>query len=339
MSKKVLLTGGAGFIGHHLAKHLFSHTDWNLTFMDRLDGSGNMNRLVEAGFFGDSGRRNGRWRFVYHNLRASINDQLVRQLGEFDYILHLAAATHVDRSISEPMEFVQDNVVATCNLLDFARQTGCEKFLQFSTDEVFGPAPPGVRYKEDDRFYCSNPYSATKAGSEELARSYYLSLGVPVVVSHTMNVCGVRQHPEKFIPGTISKILKGEKVVIHANKDAGTAGTRFYIDAADVADAVHFLMAAGVPGQKYNVVGKQEVDNLTLAKWIHEDLWPCIPDGVPLDYELIDGARPGARPGHDLRYALDGSKMAAMGWEPHIDIRGSVKQIVQWSMQNPRWLR
>lgn len=335
MSKNVLLTGGAGFIGHHLAQYLYANTDWNITFMDRLDGSGNMNRLAEMGF---GSRRTDRWKFVYHNLRAPINDQLARQLGPFDYILHLAAATHVDRSISDPMEFVQDNVVATCNLLDFARQGGCDKFLQFSTDEVFGPAPPGVRYKEDDRFYCSNPYSATKAGAEELARSYHLSFGVPVIISHTMNVCGIRQHPEKFIPGTISKILAGEKVIIHANKDAGTAGTRFYIDAFDVCEAVHFLLGHGRAGQKYNVVGREEVDNLTLALWIAEDMGrPGAPYGM--DYELIDGARPGARPGHDLRYALDGSKMAGMGWTPCVNIRASVRYIVQWSMANRQWLK
>ena len=139
---RVLLTGGAGFIGSHLVAEILEKTDWHLTLIDRLDCSGNLNRLAEIG-----AAKHPRVRFVFHDLRAPFNDQLCAQLGAHDYVLHLAAATHVDRSIENPMEFVLDNVVATCNVLDFARKVGCERFLQFSTDEVFGPAPPGVSSK------------------------------------------------------------------------------------------------------------------------------------------------------------------------------------------------
>lgn len=331
---RVLITGGAGFIGHHLVQDLYANTDWDLVLLDRLDGSGNLNRLADMGFTG----RTGRWKFHYHDLRAPINDLGMMQLGCFDYILHLAAATHVDRSIAYPMEFVQDNVVATCNLLEFAKRTGCEKFIQFSTDEVFGPAPEGVRYKEDDRFHCSNAYSATKAGAEELAMSYYRMYKLPVLVTHTMNVCGIRQHPEKFIPGTIAKLLRGEEIIIHANKDRGTPGTRFYIDAADVCDAMHFLLSHAPAGQKYNIVGKEEVDNLQLARWIHDELSRHEP-GIKFKYELVDGARPGNRPGHDLRYALDGSKLRGMGWDgPFLGIETAVRNITRWSLQNPQWI-
>jgi dTDP-glucose 4,6-dehydratase len=326
---RILITGGAGFIGHHLVDHILrDYPEAQLTLLDRLDGSGNLNRLAEVG-----AAKNPKVKFVFHDLRAAINDQLTAQLGTFTYIVHLAAATHVDRSIAFPMEFVQDNVVATCNLLEYARRTGCSKFLQFSTDEVFGPAPEGVKYAEDDRFHCSNPYSATKAGAEELAMAYWRTYKVPVIVTHTMNVCGIRQHPEKMIPGTIAKIRDGERVVIHANKDKGTPGTRFYIDAADVADAVMFLLAWGIRGEKYNIVGKEEVDNLTLARWIADDM------RATLLFDLVDGARPGNRPGHDLRYALDGSKMAALGWTPRMDIRDSVSNIVNFSLRNTRWLQ
>ena len=325
---KILITGGAGFIGHHLVSCILADYQFvEVTLIDRLDGSGNLNRLAEIG-----AAQHPRVRFFYHDLRAPLNDLLISQLGHQDYIIHLAAATHVDRSIAYPMEFVQDNVVATCNLLEYARRVGCTKFLQFSTDEVFGPAPEGVRYGEDDRFHCSNPYSATKAGAEELAMAYFRTYNVPVLVTHTMNVCGIRQHPEKMIPGTIAKIRDGKKVIIHANKDRGTPGTRFYIDALDVADAVVFLLAHGKPGEKYNVVGKEEVDNLTLARWIAKFM------DKPLDYELVDGARPGNRPGHDLRYALSGEKMARMGWAPQYGIEDSVAAIVDWSLENPHWL-
>lgn len=323
---RLLLTGGAGFIGHHLVSHMLAlYPEHKITLLDRLDGSGNLNRLVEVG-------AKGKARFVYHDLRAPISDLLAQQIGNQDYIVHMAAATHVDRSIAFPMEFVQDNVVATCNLLEYARRYGCKKFLQFSTDEVFGPAPPGVRYKEDDRFDCSNPYSATKAGAEVLALAYWKTYKVPVLVTHTMNVIGIRQHPEKFIPGTISKVLRGQTVTIHANADKGAPGSRYYIDALDVADAVMFLLAQGNPGEKYNVVGKEEVDNLALAQAIADDL------GKPLVYKLVDGARPGNRPGHDLRYALDGSKMESLGWVPRWNIRESVRYIVEWTQANPQWL-
>jgi dTDP-glucose 4,6-dehydratase len=329
---KMLITGGAGFIGHHLVGYILRHCpDVHMTLMDRLDGSGNLNRLAEIGAV-----KNPRVKFFYHDLRAPLNDLLMSQLGTFDAIVHLAAATHVDRSIAFPMEFVQDNVVATCNLLEYARRAGCGKFIQFSTDEVFGPAPEGVFYKEDDRFHCSNPYSATKAGAEELAMAYFRTYKVPVIVTHTMNVCGIRQHPEKMIPGTIAKILNGQPVIIHANKDKGTPGSRVYINAQDVADAVMFLLADGLgrgaPGEKYNIAGLEEVDNLQLAGWIAEFM------GRKLDYELVDGARPGNRPGHDLRYALDSTKLERIGWKPTLSIHSSVKGITDWSLKNTHWL-
>jgi len=325
---RILITGGAGFVGHHLVDHILGLYPYaQMTLIDRLDGSGNLNRLAEVGAV-----KNPRVKFFYHDLRAPMNDLLIEQLGYHDYVVHLAAATHVDRSIALPMEFVQDNVVASCNLLEFARKTKPRMFIYFSTDEVFGPAPAGVKYKEDDRYSCSNPYSATKAGGEQLAYSYFKTYGVPVIITHTMNVCGIRQHPEKMIPGTIAKIRDGKKVIIHANKDKGTPGTRFYIDAEDVADAVMFLFAWGEAGQKYNIVGKEEVDNLTLFDWIRTAM------GLEADFEMVDGARPGNRPGHDLRYALDGSKMAAMGWEPRINIKRAVEDITRWSLKNPHWL-
>src|SRR5689334_16061029 len=176
---KVLVTGGAGFIGSNLVEYILANTDWDITILDRLDHSGNLNRLAEIG-----AHDNPRVRFMFHDLRATMNDQVIQQIGHHAYILHLAAGTHVDRSITDPMSFVLDNVVATCNILDFARKSGCLRFVQFSTDEVFGPAPEGVRYKENDRYNSGNPYAATKAGAEELAVSYHNTYGLPVIVTH-----------------------------------------------------------------------------------------------------------------------------------------------------------
>lgn len=321
---KVLLTGGAGFIGHHVVDDILRNTDWELTLIDRLDCSGNLNRLSEVGC------PNERVRFFYHDLRASFSDQICAQLGEHDYILHLAAGTHVDRSIADPLSFVFENVVATCNLLEYARK-GCERFLYFSTDEVFGPAPEGVRYKEWDRYKSGNPYAATKAGGEELALAFQNTYGVPVIVTHTMNVFGERQHPEKFIPSTIQKVRDGGVVTIHANRDCTKAGSRFYIHAQHVASAVRFVLEHGTPGDKYNIVGEKEVSNLTLAHEVAKTV------GKPLHFEMVDFHS--ARPGHDLRYALDGSKLAEMGWTPPATFEESLRKTVDWTLRNERWLR
>ena len=318
---RVLLTGGAGFIGSHVLDRLVQ--EHAVTIIDRLDTSGNLNRL--ARYKGDN-----RVRFLFHDLKAPISSYLDGQLGRHDYILHLGAATHVDRSIECPMEFVQDNVVATCNILDHARKTGCKRFLQFSTDEVFGPAPEGTAYKEWDRYKSGNPYAATKAGAEELAISYHNTYGLPVIVTHTMNVIGPAQHPEKMVPSTIRKVRDGETVIIHANRTRTKAGSRFYIHAKHVADAVMFLLDKGEAGEKYNIVGEREVDNLELATAIAGFV------GKPLKYEMVSWHE--QRPGHDLRYALCGEKMKQLGWVPPDTFEHGLEETVAWYLKNPSWL-
>lgn len=324
MVKKVLLTGGAGFIGHHVVADILAHTDWHLTLVDRLDCSGNLNRLAEIG-----AAQNPRVRFVYHDLRAEINDQLAQQLGKFDYVLHLAAATHVDRSIERPLDFVYDNVVATCNVLDFVRRQDCGRVLYFSTDEVFGPAPGSHRYSEWDRYRSGNPYAATKAGGEELALAFHNTYGVPVLITHTMNVIGTRQHAEKYVPNTIWKVSTGQLVTIHADPTCTKPGSRFYIDAKEVAKGVRFVLDQGIPGDKYNIVGARELDNLELAKMIAEAV------GKPLRHQLVNFHE--SRPGHDLRYGLDGRKMEGMGFVP-ADVQDSIGEIVEWTLANRQWL-
>lgn len=323
----VLVTGGAGFIGHHVVAHLLENTDWDIVTLDRLDYSGNLNRLAEVGV-----GVNPRVRVVWHDLRAEINPQVAAKIGWVDVILHLAASTHVDRSITDPMLFVMDNVVGTTNLLMYARTLKTLKQVNvFSTDEVFGPAPPGVMYKEWDRFKSGNPYAASKAGAEEMAIAFQNTYGLPVWVTHTMNVFGERQSPEKFIPMTIRKILAGEVVTIHADKTKTVSGSRYYIHAQDVAAALLFLLRdQAVPGGKYNIVGEREVSNLELAQGIAAIL------GMPLKYEMVDFH--GSRPGHDLRYALDGARMREMGWVPQAGFYNALMKTVQWTRENSRWL-
>jgi dTDP-glucose 4,6-dehydratase len=318
----ILITGGAGFIGHHLVEHILKNTDWNITVLDRLE-SGNLNRLAEIDL-------QNRVKFQFHDLKAEFNPLLTSQLGEFDYILHLAAATHVDRSITNPLSFVMDNVVSTCNLLNYAKNVGCKKFLYFSTDEVFGPAPDEIKYKEWDRYNSGNPYAATKAGAEELCLAYANTYKMPIFITHTMNVFGERQDPEKFIPSTINKIIKGEIVSIHSNSDKTKSGSRFYIHARNVSDGILFLLDKSESGEKYNIVGEKEFSNLELAQQISNII------DKPLNYEMVDFHS--SRPGHDLRYALDGTRMEKMGWLRKLEVEKSLEKMVLWTLQHRQWL-
>jgi dTDP-glucose 4,6-dehydratase len=341
MSKRVLITGGAGFIAHHVIKHILSTTDWDIITLDRLDFSGNLNRLNEVVEEFPQAERN-RVRIVYHDLKAEVNPQIANMLGDVNIVLHLAAGSHVDRSIDFPMEFVMDNVVGTVNLLNYARGLkNLEKFVYFSTDEVFGPAPVGVNYKEYDRYNSTNPYSAAKAGGEEMCVAFENTYKMPIVITHTMNVFGERQHPEKFIPLCIKKARDGEMVRIHADPTKTIPGSRHYIHAQDVAEGLMFILTQlkdytyfeptglrVIP--KFNLVGPEETDNLQLAKLI------ASAQGKELKYELTDFHS--ARPGHDLRYALDGSLLKELGWEPKIKFSERVEQVVKWTLENERWL-
>lgn len=324
---RVLLTGGAGFIGHHIVEQLLRVSDWEIVLLDRLEHGGNLNRLAEV-VTTPAARRRVAWQF--HDLRAPLSSQLVKQIGPVDIVLHVAAATHVDRSIAAPLDFVWDNVLGTAHMLEFARQVGVGKFVFFGTDEVFGPAPEGTAYREWDRYNSGNPYSATKAGAEELALAYHNTYKLPVIVTHTMNVFGERQHPEKYIPMTIRKVRDGERVTVHASADRTRAGRRFYIHAHNVVSALLFLLEKGEIGEKYNIVGEREVDNLELAQAI------AAIQNLPLDYEMVDFHS--SRPGHDLRYALSGEKMSAMGWKLPLNFEAALEQVVHWTLRNPNWL-
>ena len=340
--KNVLITGGAGFIAHHLIYYLLKKTNWNIVSLDRLDYSGNLNRLDNILSQLDEKDRQ-RVKIVFHDLKSEINPWIENEIGEIDIILHLAAGSHVDRSIDYPMEFVLDNVVGTANILNFAKklndENGFERFIYFSTDEVFGPAPKGIDYSENDRYNSTNPYSATKAGGEELAVAYENTYGLPVYITHTMNVFGERQHPEKFIPMCIKKIRDGDPITIHSDKTKTIPGSRHYIHAEDVAEAIYFLLTnkinseidfGGAKCPKFNIVGSEEIDNLQLAKTI------AAVQGKELKYEMVDFHS--SRPGHDLRYSLSGEKMKKLGWQPSIKLTERIKQVVDWSLNNENWI-
>ena len=338
--KKVLITGGAGFIAHHIIAYIIKNTDWEIVTIDRLDISGNLNRLHEI-LDNFSPEDKKRLKIVFHDLKAEVNSQIMSAIGEPDIILHLAAASHVDRSISYPMEFVLDNVVGTVNLLDFARKLKkIERFVYFSTDEIFGNAPEGVSYSEYDRYNSTNPYSASKASAEEFCVAYENTYKLPIYITHTMNVFGERQHPEKFIPMTIQRVRDSEKVFIHSNEEKTKAGSRHYIHAQDVADGLMFILNlknyvhqgdfGNAKCPKFNLVGPEEIDNLSLAEKIANA------QNKELIYELVDNHS--SRPGHDLRYSLSSDLLKSLGWEPKIKLSKRIEEVVDWSLKNNRWL-
>jgi dTDP-glucose 4,6-dehydratase len=327
--KKVLITGAAGFIGHHFVEDFLRTTDWDLIIIDRLDVTSTLHRLTDIESWE---QHKSRVKFLWHDLKSEFNHFLVHEIGKVDYILHLAASSHVDRSIEDPMSFAMDNVIGTVNLLNFVRkeQKDLERFLYFSTDEVFGPAPVGTYYKEWDRYHSGNPYAASKAGGEEFCMAFHNTYKVPVIVAHCMNVIGERQDPEKFIPMCIRKILLDEKIVIHADPTKTRPGTRFYIHARNVSSAIKFLLDKGKIGDKYNIPGEKEVNNLEVAKSIGRIM------GKEPKTELVDFHS--SRPGHDLRYALDGTKIHAEGWKQPYTFERSLEKTVNWYMNNQKWL-
>jgi len=329
-NKKLLLTGGMGFVGAHVVEGILKNKDWDIIILDRLDISGTTERLTDMKIWK---KKKHKVRFVWWDLKAPLNELVKREIGQVDYIWHLAASSHVDRSIEDPLSFVMDNVVGTCNLLNYARELpDLKKFIYFSTDEVFGPAPNGTAYKEWDRYNSGNPYAASKAGGEELCLAFANTYKLPVIITHTMNVLGERQHPEKFVPMCIKKILNGETVQIHANKDKTLSGSRFYIHARNVCRALTFLNEKGENGDKYNIVGEKEITNLDLAKFIAKTV------GKDLLFELVDYHS--QRPGHDLRYALDGGKLEEMGFYFTKSLEESLEKTIKWYLkdENKKWL-
>ena len=341
--KRVLVTGGAGFIAHHLIYLILKTTNWDIISLDRLDYSGNLNRLHDI-ISSLPEKDRSRVKILFHDLKAEINPILKKDIGNIDIILHLAAGSHVTRSIQNPMEFVMDNVVGTANILEFARyifkaNPNFERYVYFSTDEVFGPAPKGINYKENDRYNSSNPYSASKAGGEELSVAYHNTYGLPTIITHTMNVFGERQHPEKFIPMCIKNIRDGEIISVHADKSLKIPGTRHYIHAQDVSEAILFLLNqkieeksdwGGAKCPKFNIVGSEEISNLEIAQLIADS------QNKKLNYQMVDAHS--SRPGHDLRYSISGEKMKLLGWSPSIKLRDRIDQLVKWSLDNPSWM-
>jgi len=334
MKRLCLITGAAGFIGHHLLDYLLQKTDWDFVLVDRLDLSGNLDRIRDIPSYE---KNKNHIRFEWHDLKAPVNDSLAKRLGNPHYILHLAASSHVDRSIEDPVLFAMDNVVGTVNIMNYARTcSNLEKFINFSTDEVFGPAPEGHAHKEDEPHRPSNPYSASKSGQEAFGYAFFITYGLPVITTHTMNNFSTRQHPEKLLPKTIRSILDGTPMPIFAklNKKGKleAVGSRYWISCWNTSSAVYFLLQNGKPGESYNIIGFDEFTNLEIAEKISKIIGKkLIPKFV--DFHAV-------RPGHDRRYALSGEKLKKMGWKPEVPFDKSLRDTVEWYLEpkNRHWL-
>jgi dTDP-glucose 4,6-dehydratase len=343
MSRHVLITGGCGFAGSHLVEHLLAVTDWRLTVLDSLTYAGRADRLVESAHFA---QHRDRVRLVWADLRGDFVRDLAGPFGDPSVILHLAAHTHVDRSIDDPAPFVLDNVTGTVNLLGYARALddagALSHFVQVSTDEVYGPAAAGYAHREGEPHRPSNPYAASKAACEDIASAYWRTYGLPLVISNTMNMIGERQHPEKFLPKTVRAVLGDEPVTAHARQRGDIGGwepsARCWLHARNHADALRWIVEETVPAlygeedepDRWNVVGEER----DVAEMI--DAVGLILGRAPrVDYVDYHGSRPG----HDHRYALDGTKLAAAGWKPPVGFDDALDRTVRWFAEHPSWLR
>ncbi len=328
---RVLVTGSAGFIGSHFVEHVLCNTDWDVVGLDSFRHRGDPCRVDHLD--------PSRYSVFTADLSAPLG-RLLGRIGYVDYCVNFASESHVDRSITDPVPFVQNNVNIALNMLEWARVAKPKVFIQVSTDEVYGPATD-VDHTEWSTTLPSNPYSASKAAQEAIAISYWRTYGVPVVITNTMNNFGERQDAEKFIPLCIQKIANGETVPIHTGLD-GQPGSRFYLHARNHADACLYLLdyyenhhLAQFPQgfdrpARYNVVGDTEMDNERLCELIGRMM------NKPAITERVDFHS--SRPGHDPRYALDGSKLERLGWTPPVPFLASLQKTVDWTLEHSEWL-
>jgi dTDP-glucose 4,6-dehydratase len=329
-NKTVLITGGCGFVGHHMVEHILKNTMWKIIILDKLSyASMGYDRLRDIEIFPE---KQDRVKLFPVDLVEPISIGVTQEIGEVNYIIHLAAESHVDDSIDHPTKFIKNNVNATLNILEFARTLKyLEIFINFSTDEVFGFAPKNFKFPEFYYHNPSNPYSASKSAQEAIGIAYSNTYKVPVITTHTMNIFGERQHPQKFIPMIIKKLLLNEKIIIHSNKDKTESGTRFYLHARNLSEAIMHILKIGYSKyDEWNIAGIEEVSNLKLAEIISKIV------DKNLRYEMVDFHS--SRPGHDLRYALDSMKLINSGFQYQKTFLDSLEKTVYWFLNNLKWL-
>lgn len=332
----IFLTGAAGFVGSHVLRHLLVNTDARITCPVTFRHKGTPRR-IDLAIGGDPAYRD-RVDIIRLDLTAPIDSVTEAMVGPVDVIMNVASESHVDRSITDPGPFIRNNVDLMINVLDYARRVKPRMVLQMSTDEVYGPAYGDHRHSEWETIAPSNPYSASKAAQEAISFSFWRTFMVPVVVTNTMNIIGEAQDSEKFLPKVIRSVQAGVPMTVHCAPD-GTPGSRFYLHARNLADAWVHLMNTHKPQMypdhiepsKFNIVGEREVDNVTMVNMIANAMARPEPAIERVSFHA-------SRPGHDLRYALDGAKLAKTGWLAPVSFDESLNRTVGWYLDNPAWL-
>jgi dTDP-glucose 4,6-dehydratase len=315
--REVLVTGGAGFIGSNFVRYaLQMHPDWRITNLDKLTYAGRMETLKDV-------IDHPRHRFVHGDVADSqVATPLVKAT---EIVVHFAAETHVDRSILEAGEFIRTDVIGTFVLLEAARAaSNLRCFIQISTDEVYGSVPTGSS-AETDELKPRNPYSASKAGADRLAYSYWATYGIPVMVTRASNNYGPYQFPEKVIPLFITNALDNVPVPLYGEG----LNIRDWLHVADHCRGLDAVIERGTPGEVYNIGGGNEVRNV--------DLTHTLLRLAERPESLIKRVQD--RPGHDLRYSLDTSKVKKLGWQPQVRFDEGLKDTVRWYRDNEWWWR
>jgi len=314
--KRLLVAGAAGFIGSNFVRLLrASRPDVEITVLDKLTYAGNLANLVD--FEGQPG-----YRFVHGDIcDADLVDELAAKV---DAIVNFAAETHVDRSLMDPYAFIETDVRGTAVLCEAARKHGHQVFLLVSTDEVYGDVSEG-RSRESDAFRPRSPYSASKAGGEHIARAYAESFGLPLLVTRGSNNYGPYQYPEKLIPVLITNAIDDMRMPLYNDGSA----VRDYIFVEDHCRAIDLVLHQAVPGEVYNVGTGAETSGLRVAEAVLEF--------TSKPRSLIEFVAD--RPGHDYRYALDVSRITALGWEPRVSLAEGLERTVRWYQQHPEWWR
>jgi len=332
---KIIVTGGAGFIGSAVIRQYITNTSHEVVNLDALTYAGNLESLAEV-------EQDTRYKFEHVNI-CNIKD-LERVFNEHqpDAVMHLAAESHVDRSIDGPADFIQTNIVGTYNLLDVAKKywnglSGSKKegfrFHHVSTDEVYGDLEETGYFTEETSYEPSSPYSASKASSDHLVRAWHRTYGFPVVITNCSNNYGSHQFPEKLIPLVTLNALEGKPLPIYGNGDQ----IRDWLHVDDHARALRLVLEKGENGETYNIGGHNEKTNLEVVTTICDLLDKLMPESLYVPHaSLITYVAD--RPGHDLRYAIDADKIAnELGWMPEETFESGIKKTINWYLNNSEW--
>jgi dTDP-glucose 4,6-dehydratase len=314
---RILVTGGAGFIGSHLVRHLVTQSNDTVVNLDALKYSGNLENLADL-------EGHSRYRFLHGDIcDAELVTALLRD-ERIEGIINCAAETHVDRSITEPVAFAKTDVIGTATLLDAARHAGVTRFLQVSTDEVYGSVETG-HSTEEDLIAPRSPYAASKAGGDLMVRIYWTTYRFPVLITRGSNTYGPNQYPEKFIPLFITNAIEDQPLPLYGDGRY----RRDWLSVYDHAAGIDHAFRHGQPGTVYNLGGGNERENLVVAEAILAQLGKS--------RSLIRHVQD--RPGHDRRYAVDCSRLQGIGWRPRVDFDAGLRSTVEWYVNNQAWWR